>query len=134
MLVNDKSCSACGCTDRFGCPEGCHWVEGTTIDLCSVCAGITRRRSRSFTLTAKAALRPDVPDGMLGIFNRVGRLVGLAWAISEAQAMASGIDANYREIRRRADAAHAERASAPARRDWVRAQIPAIVLKGQSHG
>ncbi|WP_448208222.1 hypothetical protein [Azospirillum sp. sgz302134] len=29
------TCRECGCTDRCGCPEGCHWAEP---DLCSVCA------------------------------------------------------------------------------------------------
>ena len=27
-------CRRCGCTDEFGCAEGCSWVED---DLCSVC-------------------------------------------------------------------------------------------------
>jgi len=29
-------CRVCGCTDEYGCPEGCWWVEP---DLCSSCAG-----------------------------------------------------------------------------------------------
>lgn len=29
-------CRVCGCTDQYGCPEGCYWVEP---DLCSSCAG-----------------------------------------------------------------------------------------------
>lgn len=29
-------CRVCGCTDLYGCPEGCWWVEP---DLCSSCAG-----------------------------------------------------------------------------------------------
>ena len=28
------TCRVCGCTDRFGCEGGCHWVER---DLCSGC-------------------------------------------------------------------------------------------------
>lgn len=28
-------CSVCGCTDTYGCPEGCYWV---TENLCSQCA------------------------------------------------------------------------------------------------
>lgn len=30
-----RRCRVCGCTDEFGCPEGCWWVEE---DLCSSCA------------------------------------------------------------------------------------------------
>jgi len=28
-------CRGCGCTEHFGCPDGCFWV---TPDLCSSCA------------------------------------------------------------------------------------------------
>lgn len=31
----DQVCSVCGCTDTFGCPEGCYWVKE---NLCSQCA------------------------------------------------------------------------------------------------
>lgn len=30
----ERRCRVCGCTDEFGCPEGCWWVED---DLCSRC-------------------------------------------------------------------------------------------------
>jgi hypothetical protein len=103
--TNERSCSICGCTDRFGCQEGCYWVESTTIPICSVCAGVTKMHRRSYTRTAAAAKRPDVPAGQLGIFNPVGRLVGLAWHVSEAQAMARGIDAYYQGLRQHADLA-----------------------------
>lgn len=33
--VDARRCRECGCTDRWGCPGGCSWVEG---DLCSACA------------------------------------------------------------------------------------------------
>ncbi len=29
-------CRVCGCTNRFGCPGGCQWVDSTR-DLCSRC-------------------------------------------------------------------------------------------------
>jgi hypothetical protein len=29
-----RQCRECGCTDTFGCAEGCEWVED---DLCSAC-------------------------------------------------------------------------------------------------
>lgn len=29
-----RRCRRCACTDEYGCPRGCHWVE---IDLCSSC-------------------------------------------------------------------------------------------------
>jgi hypothetical protein len=32
---NARSCRVCGCTDAWGCVEGCWWVE---LDLCSGCA------------------------------------------------------------------------------------------------
>lgn len=35
---DEPTCRACGCTDDFGCIEGCWWVEP---DLCSRCAGET---------------------------------------------------------------------------------------------
>jgi len=28
-------CRVCGCTDQYGCPEGCYWVEP---DLCEKAA------------------------------------------------------------------------------------------------
>jgi len=30
-----RACRVCGCTDEWGCDEGCEWVEW---DLCSACA------------------------------------------------------------------------------------------------
>ncbi len=30
-------CRVCGCTDLYGCPDGCWWVEP---DLCSQCDGM----------------------------------------------------------------------------------------------
>jgi hypothetical protein len=30
-------CRVCGCTDEWGCPGGCYWVEP---DLCSDCVGV----------------------------------------------------------------------------------------------
>lgn len=30
----ERSCRVCGCTDAWGCDEGCEWVEA---DLCSAC-------------------------------------------------------------------------------------------------
>lgn len=32
--IGVRSCTACGCTDEYGCPEGCFWVKDT---LCSTC-------------------------------------------------------------------------------------------------
>jgi ASCH domain len=29
-----RKCRVCGCTDEWGCDEGCEWVE---LDLCSAC-------------------------------------------------------------------------------------------------
>jgi hypothetical protein len=91
--MSEQSCRVCGCTDRCGCPEGCHWVEP---DLCSVCSGATKKRRRSYTRTSAATGDwYHVPAGTLAIFNPVGRIVGYAWHISEAQAMARGIDNYY---------------------------------------
>ncbi len=38
LLIDDapRTCRVCGCTDAYGCPEGCWWVEW---DLCSSCQG-----------------------------------------------------------------------------------------------
>ncbi len=33
-LFDVRTCRICGCTDDFGCPGGCYWVED---DLCSAC-------------------------------------------------------------------------------------------------
>jgi len=33
-----RRCRICGCTDMFGCADGCYWVEE---DLCSNCQGKT---------------------------------------------------------------------------------------------
>jgi hypothetical protein len=35
-LAAVRRCRACGCTDEYGCPEGCWWVAA---DLCSSCRG-----------------------------------------------------------------------------------------------
>ena len=32
---SERKCRVCGCTDDYGCPEGCWWVEP---NLCSRCA------------------------------------------------------------------------------------------------
>ena len=32
----DRACRRCGCTEAFGCPTRCSWVEH---DLCSACTG-----------------------------------------------------------------------------------------------
>ena len=34
-LMDETPCRLCGCTDSWGCDEGCWWVEP---DLCSSCA------------------------------------------------------------------------------------------------
>lgn len=34
-------CRVCGCTDEYGCPEGCWWVEP---DLCSSCVELEKIR------------------------------------------------------------------------------------------
>lgn len=36
------TCRVCGCTDRFGCCAGCHWVEE---DLCSQCREVQKPRA-----------------------------------------------------------------------------------------
>lgn len=40
-----RTCTECGCTDDHACLDEqtgapCHWVEGFTFDVCSVCANI----------------------------------------------------------------------------------------------
>lgn len=35
-VAGERTCRVCGCTDAWGCPEGCYWVED---DLCSSCDG-----------------------------------------------------------------------------------------------
>jgi hypothetical protein len=37
------TCRVCGCTDDYGCPGGCYWVEP---DLCSQCADVRARTSQ----------------------------------------------------------------------------------------
>jgi|GEM_PF-6058338 len=37
-----RVCRVCGCTDEWGCEEGCFWMES---DLCSSCAGATSTNS-----------------------------------------------------------------------------------------
>lgn len=34
-VTGETVCRVCGCTDTYGCDEGCYWVEE---DLCSSCA------------------------------------------------------------------------------------------------
>jgi hypothetical protein len=34
-----RACRVCGCTDEWGCAEGCWWVEA---DLCSSCVPTER--------------------------------------------------------------------------------------------
>lgn len=36
--IGSGTCRRCGCTDLFGCPGGCGWVNATHT-LCSRCAG-----------------------------------------------------------------------------------------------
>lgn len=36
QLGDVRRCRVCGCTDEYGCDEGCYWVEE---DLCSACVG-----------------------------------------------------------------------------------------------
>ncbi len=36
-----RTCRVCGCTDRYGCESGCHWVEE---DVCSACVGAAQQR------------------------------------------------------------------------------------------
>lgn len=95
-MNGEPACRVCGCTDRFGCEEGCYWAEP---DLCSVCSGATPKRHRCYTRTdnIRQASSP-VPAGALAIYNDAGRLLGAAWHISEAQAMARGVDAYYRTL------------------------------------
>jgi len=31
-------CRVCGCTDRYGCPQGCAWLDLAKRDLCTRCA------------------------------------------------------------------------------------------------
>lgn len=127
--MDERACRHCGCTDRFGCPEGCHWVPLPNGHLlCSVCWGTTPKRWRAYT-----RCKPDTDPMLLPplqIFNRVGRLVGYAWHISEAQAMARGIDAYYHTLRRQAD-------QAQGRKHWItvahRARQPIIIGKTWSN-
>ncbi len=35
-IDTERTCRGCGCTDEYGCDDGCSWVEA---DLCSNCAG-----------------------------------------------------------------------------------------------
>lgn len=94
-----RGCRVCGCTDRFGCEERCHW-DTQDPSLCSVCSGATKMRRRAYT-----RCKPDTEPMLLPpleIYNPAGRLVGAAWYISEAQAMARGIDAYYKLLRTQA--------------------------------
>lgn len=87
----EPSCRVCGCTDLYGCPERCHWVEP---DLCSVCSGATpRRRDRHHTRTA-SAIHPafDVPAGWLAIMAPEGILRAVARTIADAQWVARALD------------------------------------------
>lgn len=98
--MTERTCRVCGCTDRFGCPERCHW-DREDPSLCSVCSGKTKMLRRAYT-----RCKPDTEPMLLPplqVFNRVGRLLGYAYAISEAQAMARGIDTYYRTVNRQAN-------------------------------
>ncbi len=49
-----RSCRVCGCTDEYGCEEGCTWVEE---DLCSACAdtpAYSTQRGVTVAVTATA--------------------------------------------------------------------------------
>lgn len=37
MKIKSGRCCVCGCTDRWGCPSGCWWVDAYHV-LCSRCA------------------------------------------------------------------------------------------------
>jgi hypothetical protein len=39
VLAGNEACIGCGCTDNWGCPEGCFWIHGPLDDpRCSRCA------------------------------------------------------------------------------------------------
>lgn len=37
MAPKVRACRVCGCTEKFGCPDGCFWMEE---DLCSACTDL----------------------------------------------------------------------------------------------
>ena len=77
-------CQVCGCTDRYGCPAGCWWVDRAHT-LCSVClqnlsvmlAALIRRGelARVFAVDDPAPAPAIEPEDRVGALGEPGPAV-----------------------------------------------------------
>lgn len=63
-------CRVCGCTDAYGCAEGCAWADASRT-ICTQCAPRPTRRL-TITTTDRTGAIIDERQGI--ICNRCGRL------------------------------------------------------------
>lgn len=56
VLAGGPVCRQCGCSDHWGCKEGCWWIEP---DLCSGCAEAQSQLDQARFALNQACLHPD---------------------------------------------------------------------------
>jgi len=66
-MPKNMACRVCGCTDEFGCAEGCEWVQP---GLCSACLSSVRAiRCTDCGSSSKFCRRPSGHSGPMVAYH-----------------------------------------------------------------